>query len=285
MGLERNKIYNMDCVEGMEKLDDNSVDLVCCSPPYNIKKQTEKINKKLYDHYDDNMEHMAYIGWLKTVFEVAYRKLKVGGRVCINIGDGSNGKIPTHTDITHFMVRELGYRMMTTLIWDKDQISNRTSWGSWKSASSPAFPTMFEYILVFAKETLKIQEKGISDVTRDEFIEFSLATWKFTPETRQKKIGVLQAMFPRELPYRCIKMFSFKEYLDGTKPLIVDPFSGLGTTAWVAQAQGRDFIGFELSPLYCELTEKRLQSKTDDVKEWLDREIIDKYQTVEIDVK
>ena len=49
--LEVNRIYNMDCLEGMRLLDDNSVDCVITSPPYNF---------NLRVHYGE------YGGWCKT---------------------------------------------------------------------------------------------------------------------------------------------------------------------------------------------------------------------------
>ena len=60
-------------------------------------------------------------------------------------------------------------------------------------------------------------------------------------------------MFPEELPRRCIKMFSWK----GAN--ICDPFSGAGTTAVVCKKLNRNFIGFEISQDYCNISKKRLQ--------------------------
>jgi DNA modification methylase len=51
------------------------------------------------------------------------------GRIVINIGDGKNGSIPTHANIINFMI-ELGYGVLTTIIWNKKNTSSRTAWGS-----------------------------------------------------------------------------------------------------------------------------------------------------------
>ena len=228
MRLKENNIYNMDCLEGLEKLEDNSVDLVVTSPPYNVDLGNNKYNKNPYNLYNDNKEHEEYLSWMKEIFSKVYQKLKSGGRVCINIGDGKNGAVPTHSDIIQFMTEDIGYIPMATIIWDKSQVGNRTAWGSWKSPSSPSFPTPFEFILVFAKESKKLKSKGETDLTSEEFKEWAYGIWKFTPETRQKKIGH-PAMFPEELPKRCIKMFSWKD------KLVVDIFSGAGKTCKVAK--------------------------------------------------
>lgn len=237
-------------------LEDNSVDLVITSPPYNVDLGNNKYNKNSYNLYNDNMEHKEYILWLKDIFEKLYPKLKSGGRVCINIGDGQNGRIPTHSDIIQFMSHDLGYIPFTTIIWRKSQIGNRTSWGSWLSPSCPSFPTPFEYILIFAKETKTLQKKGETDLTDEEFKKWAFAEWSMVPETRMQDYGH-PAMFPEELPYRLMKMLSWKD------ALVVDPFNGCGTTAIVSKMTGRNYIGFELSEEYCEKTKKRLKNTRD----------------------
>lgn len=61
------------------------------------------------------------------------------------------------------------------------------------------------------------------------------------------------APFPKELPYRLIKMFSYKN------DIILDPFMGSGTTAKVSQKLGRRWIGTELSKEYCDIIVNRLE--------------------------
>jgi len=251
--LKLNKLYNMDCLDGLRKMDDNTIDLVVTSPPYNVDLGNNKYNKNPYNLYNDNKEHQEYISWLKEIFSLVYLKLKSGGRVCINIGDGKNGSVPTHSDIIQIM-KYIGYIPMTTIIWNKSQIGSRTAWGSFKSPSCPSFPTPFEYILVFAKDNKKLQWKGETDLTKEEFIDWSLALWTFAPETRQKKIGH-PAMFPEELPKRLIKMFSWKG------ALVVDPCMGSGTTAIACINTNRNFIGFELDKHYCDIANKRISEE------------------------
>lgn len=249
--LKLNQIYRGDCRRIIPIIDDQSIDMVICSPPYNVNLGDNRYHKNPYDLYNDNKDHHDYMGFLKHVFELLYDKMKKGGRVCINIGDGKNGGVPSASDIIQFMTGDLNYIPYTHIIWDKSQVGNRCAWGSFRSPSSPSFPTPFEHILVFAKETKKLQWKGETDLTKEEFIDWSLAIWKFAPETRQKKMGH-NAMFPPELPKRLIKMLSYKD------ALVLDPFSGLGTTALVAKSLGRNYIGIELSEEYCEKARKRI---------------------------
>lgn len=254
------KIICGKCEELIPQLPDRSIDITITSVPYNVDLGNNKYNKDSYDVYCDNKSHQDYVSWLKGIFGDLKPKLVHGGRVCINIGDGKNGAIPTHSDIINFMTWELGYLIKATIIWDKRQIGNRLSWGSWKSPSNPSFPKPFEYILIFCNESQrKAGDKRAITVTRDEFITNSLSLWKFAPEHRMKEFGH-PAMFPVELPYRLIQQLSYKN------DVVLDPFSGMGTTSLAAAISERRWTGFELSKDYVIKSRKRIKRYTEQVR-------------------
>ena len=261
MKLNTNNIYCGDCEELIPKLQDNSVDIIVTSPPYNVDLGNNKYNKNGYIDYQDNKSYKIYIEWLEGLFHALKPKLVEGGRVCINIGDGKNGKISTHSNIIQFMTNKLKYLITTTIIWEKSQIGNRTAWGSFKSPSNPSFPTPFEYILVFCKNTYKkIGEKENITVSSEEFIKNSLAIWKFAPEKNMNTKFKHPAMFPVELPRRLIQQLSYKN------DVVLDIFSGLGTTCLAAAQLERKWIGFEQSKKYAEDSIKRIMNYTDQNK-------------------
>lgn len=252
------EIINSKCEDAIPLLEDNSIDLTVTSPPYNVDLGNNKYNKSPYNLYNDNQEHTDYINWLENVFKSIYPKMKTGGRVCINIGDGRNGAVCTHSDIIQFMTKKLNYILMSTIIWDKHQVANRCAWGSFQSPSSPSFPCPFEYIMIFSKENTKLQNKEETDLTKTEFTKWAYGIWSIAPETRMKNMGH-PAMYPIELPLRLIKMLSWKS---GT---VLDPFSGSGTTGVACKITGRRYIGIEMSEEYCKIAKNRIDNEPEDI--------------------
>ena len=107
-----------------------------------------------------------------------------------------------------------------------------------------------ELIVVLYKNEWKKKAKGESDISKDEFMAWTNGLWTFNGESK-KRIGH-PAPFTRELPKRCIKLFSFIE------DIVFDPFSGSGTTLIEANVNNRIGIGLEIDKTYCYLAKNRL---------------------------
>ena len=112
-----------------------------------------------------------------------------------------------------------------------------------------------ELIVVFYKDEWKKTSGSLtSDITDLQFKEWTCGLWSFNGESK-KKIGH-PAPFPKELPYRCIKLFSY------VYDVVFDPFAGSGTTLIVAKNTNRTGIGLEIDKDYCELAKKRIIAET-----------------------
>ncbi len=224
-------------------LPDRSVHLMITSPPYNVSKE-----------YDEDYTLDEYRALMRRVFGETFRVLVNGGRACINIANiGRKPYIPLHAFLLQDML-SLGFVMRGEIIWNKSSSAGpSTAWGSWQSASNPTLRDVHEYVLVFSKGSFSRNGRGEgrSTISRDEFLEYTKSIWDFPAESA-RRIGH-PAPFPLELPRRLIQLYSFEQ------DVVLDPFSGSGTTCLAARNAGRHFIGYEKNPEYVRLAEKRLE--------------------------
>ena len=197
------------------------------------------------------MEYESYIAFSRKWLSNCLYWTRETGRLCLNIGLDKNkgGKQPVYADLTRVALKA-GWKYHATIIWNEANISRRTAWGSWKSASAPHIIAPVEVIVVLYKNNWKRLRPGPSDITADEFKDWVLGLWSFPGESA-KRVGH-EAPYPRELARRCIKLFSFKG------DTILDPFVGSGTTMIEAMLNRRVAIGIERELQYCRLTNRRL---------------------------
>ena len=238
-----NEIICSDSLIALKEMDDESVDIVLTSPPYNYGME--------YDTHDDDGDADEYLEKILAVFVECKRVLKSGGRLIINIQPNYKQYFPTHHKITQRMIGE-GMVWRGEIIWLKNNLRKLTAWGSWKSPSCPYLSYPFEFIEVFSKDTLKHPgNKEDIDITKDEFIKYVNGHWSMAPETKMKDYGH-SAMFPEELVERCLKLFSYKG------DVVLDPFNGAGTTTFVAHKLDRKYIGIDMSQEYCKVAQERI---------------------------
>ncbi len=245
-------IYSADSTD-LGFLAEASVQLVVTSPPYNLGKD--------YGTARDDTTYYGYLDWVRRWGAELARLLEPGGRLCLNIpldinlgfdnaGKRGTSKQPVLADFSQIFIRELGFVYNTTILWLEGNISRRTAWGSWLSASDPWVNTAAEAVLVLSHQQRKRDGRGkTSDIGRDDFMEWTLGLWSF-PGQNTGQHGH-PAPFPEELPRRLIKLFSFRE------DVVLDPFLGSGTTCWAAKKLGRHSIGVEIDPDYCETAANR----------------------------
>jgi len=240
-----NQIIIGDSETIINKIPDNSVDLVLTSPPYNFGLDYDK-NQDY--HYWGN-----YFSKLFKIFKECIRVTKYGGRIIINVQPLFSDYIPTHHIISNFFVKEK-LIWKSEILWEKNNYNCKyTAWGSWKSPSNPYLKYTWEFIEVFCKGDLKKNgDKENIDISADEFKKWVVAKWSIAPERNMKDYGH-PAMFPEELVERVLKLFSYKG------DIILDPFNGVGTTTVVAKKLNRKYIGIDISDEYCKVAQKRIE--------------------------
>lgn len=236
-------IYNADILK-TKSIEDNSIDLIVTSPPYNVDIK--------YNSHDDTMSYKDYLSFTKEWLTRCYKFIKDDGRFCLNIPLDKNkgGQQSMCADITT-IAKQVGFKYHSTIIWNEQNISRRTAWGSWLSATAPYVIAPVEVIVIlYKKDWKKTSGSRKSDITKKEFMEWTNGVWNFSGESK-KRIGH-PAPFPVELPKRCIKLFSF------VGDTIFDPFLGSGSTLLACVLTNRKGIGVEIDKNYCEIAKKRL---------------------------
>lgn len=247
-GSWANQIYNQTATN-MDDLPDNCIALAFTSPPYNVGKD-----------YDDDMGLQEYLKLIKNVGQEVYRVLQPGGRYVINIANlGRKPYIPLHSLFWELHM-DIGFLTMGEIIWQKGKgASNSCAWGSWKSARSPRLRDIHEYLLVFAKQSYSRPDRGESTIGRDEFMSATLSIWEVPPESA-RRVGH-PAPFPVALAERVINLYTFRD------DVVLDPFVGSGTTCVAAKANGRNYIGYDVSEEYCMLSRQRIEATVIDTGE------------------
>ena len=219
-------------------------DLIVTSPPYNVGID--------YDSNDDAISYKDYLDFSRQWIGNCYKWSKPHARLLLNIPLDKNkgGHRSVGADLTT-IAQSVGWNYHATIVWNEGNISRRTAWGSWMSASAPFVIAPVELIVILYKDSWKKQlGSKESDSSRDEFMEWTNGVWTFNGESK-KRVGH-PAPFPRELPYRCIKLFSY------VGDVVFDPFLGSGTTLVEAHNNGRIGVGVEIDRGYCELAQKRI---------------------------
>lgn len=237
------QIFNDDFLS-TSCISEDKVDLIVTSPPYNVDIQ--------YNSHNDKMTYEDYLSWTKEWIAKCYKLAKHDGRFCLNIPLDKNkgGQQSVYADITT-IAKSVGWKYHSTIIWNEQNISRRTAWGSWLSASAPFVIAPVEVIVVLYKgKWKKTSGSQISDISKEEFMEWTNGVWNFSGESKNK-IGH-PAPFPIELPRRCIKLFSF------VGDTVLDPFLGSGSTLIACLKTHRLGIGIEIDANYCELAKQRI---------------------------
>ena len=99
-----------------------------------------------------------------------------------------NGQQSVGADLTT-IAKKIGWKYHSTIIWNEGNISRRTAWGSWMSASAPYVIAPVELIVEdYKKEWKKTNGNRLNDITREEFMEWTNGVWTFNGESK-KRIG------------------------------------------------------------------------------------------------
>jgi len=263
--LPVNKIICGDNVTTMATFSDACIDLVVTSPPYD--------NLRTYGGHSWDFEGVAQQLW---------RVIKPGGVVVWVVNDATVDGSETGTSFRQALrFMEIGFRLHDTMIWQR----------LCPFPESTRYHPAFEYMFVLSKlqpnifnvikdrptstggeESVSRMERQADGTIRRPLREFvrneigaRLNIWEvkagWGQSTKDKFAFDHPAIFPESLARDHILSWS------NEGDIVLDPFSGSGTTAKMARLMGRRFIGIEINPEYCEIALKRLAQKVLDFGE------------------
>ena len=251
-----NKIINIDSVTGLQKIETETIDMIVTSPPYD---QLRDYEKKEFD--------------LNSTGEEIYRVLKNGSICALVIQDQTKnfGKTLTSFKTAVHWCENFGFKLFETVIYRK-----HGSEGAWWNKR---FRVDHEYIHLFLKGDkpnyfnkvpLKIPSKhggktmrgsgnrktdGTTTGTTTIYVNKMKCRgtiWNYLMAGDKNKLKQKHpAPFPDQIPYDLIACFC------KPKGIVLDPFIGSGSTAVSAIKLKRNFIGFDISKKYCEISKKR----------------------------
>lgn len=264
--LESNKIYCMDCLDGMRELDDSCVDLVVTSPPYD--------SLRTYNGF--NFDEAKQTQIINQIFRV----LKDGGVAVWVVGDGTVDGSETGTSFKQALkFMDIGFKLHDTMIYQKHNPTPNTGNGV-------RYQQSFEYMFVFSKGKPKtvhlIQEprrnecgdrRTVRMIRRQRNVdgefeeEHKYEIKQVVPRSNiwNYKVGLYNttcdkvafkhpAIFPEQLAIDHILSWS------NGGDLVLDPFMGSGTVAKSCLITKRNYIGFEISQEYCDIANERLSN-------------------------
>lgn len=233
------KLVLGDCIKELKLIDSNSVDLIIADPPYNVGKD--------YGNDSDSQDFDDYMAFTKQWLKECHRVLKNDGTIYVFIG-----------------FRYISYLFK---IMEEDLKMNFVNWISWHYTQgvgkTKGFSPRHDDILMFSKtdkykfnlDAIRVPQKYYRKVNNMRGANpgdvWEVSHIHYCQKGRQPH--------PTQKPEALIERMVLASSNEGD--LVVDPFSGSGTTMRVCQQLERNGLGIELNEEYIEQTKERLNSK------------------------
>ena len=218
--IELNKIYNEDCLEGMKRIPDKSVDLIVTDPPYMMNYQSGRRKKE--NRFDKIQNDVDSYDLIKNTIEESYRILK---------DDSAIYMFCSWHNIDFFKVEfEKYFKLKNIIVWNK----NNHGSGDLKASYAPKH----EFILYGNKGRSIFRGKRIPDV-----IDCA-------------KVSGTKMTHPTEKPIELLSKFIINNSDEGDT--VLDMFSGTGATLISCINTNRNYIGFELDETYFNIANERI---------------------------
>lgn len=249
-------IYNNNCLDYLKLQEDESVDFVITSPPY-----------------DDIRNYNGYSFDFEAIAQELTRVLKNGGVVIWNVSDATVKGSETGTSMRQALFfMDCGLRLHDTMIYEKQNPMP-------SSKNSKRYHQAWEYIFCFSKNAPNTfnpimvpakyghVEANMKHRGKDGKLEYTKTKRNSHTKVRNVfnyKVGGGHSTTDKEAhghPALMPEKLAEDQIITWTNPgdTVFDPFNGAGTSGKMAVKNSRSYIGVELSKDYCDLSIKRLE--------------------------
>lgn len=292
--MEVNKTYNLDCLDGMKQLENNSVDLIATDPPYNIGK----------DFDNENSSKGEYLNWCSKWIPELSRVLKYGGAIWVTLGwqcvaeikclfdkcddlrlknwviwyrqdgwKGDRGFAHSYEHILYFIKspikeeRILEFRNYMNEARKKknlslSQINAKLGWATTGGGCASGYMGDKEDKQIPSPNhyeqlrSLLDMDNSFDDLVNDEkYIKFNKVD-ECNDLWITPKSEQHRLGHPTQKPLKLFQRMIKASSNEGD--LILDPFMGSGTTAFACKSLKRNFIGFEINKEFVDIINKRM---------------------------
>ena len=247
--FELNNIYQGDCIELLKKLPENSIDLIFADPPYNLQLNGElyRPNQTKVDAVDDDWDKF---GSMEEYDKFTYQWLRECYRVLKK--DGSIWVIGTYHNIFRVgaILQNIGFWILNDIIWVKTnpmpnfkgtRFNNAHETLIWSTKTKTSKYTFHYHSMKVMNDDLQMRSDWLIPICQG------------NERIRVNGQKAHSTQKPAELLYRIIISTSNPD------DIVLDPFSGSGTTAAVAKRLGRNFIAFDKEETYVKIGKDRIE--------------------------
>ena len=235
-------LYNADCIEVLKILKPNSIDLIFADPPYFLSNGGKSIHSgKVVSvnkgDWDDKSKYDNHLQFTKEWLQQSFRILRYGGSIWIS------GTVYNIFDVKNYL-DEIGFKIINIVVWHKSDLPPLIYKNKLK----------FSYeLIIWAKKDGKhaFNYQDMFDIEGEEMQD----VWTLPAvQMHEKKYGFHPTQKPKALLERIIKACS------NIGDTVLDPFSGSGTTCYVAKRLNRKYIGIEKEKEYFNISKRRIDS-------------------------
>ena len=240
-----------DCLKLIKELEDNCIDIVLTSPPYNTGRNHGSMDNHevRYDIYLENRDLDEYSEWTVDLFNNFDRVLKENGVILYNMSYGNEN--PTQMWLTVAdIINKTNFTLADNIIWKKKSALPN-------NVSSNKLTRICEYVFVFCRKaeykTFKCNKQVKSySKTGQKYYEniFNFVEAK----NNDGSCKLNKATFSTELVEKLLNIYSTSD-----NDVLLDPFMGTGTTAVGCVKNNKKVIGFEFSEEQTKYALDRLQ--------------------------